>query len=205
MRCSERPSVLSDLARPYGASCGDIPPFQGSPGHRFPQHLGHPLGPPLQGGEPVRPVLKDRSSLIGNSLQNDEPPVGAEFGFVLVRVRSHGPDSNGANSSPHGPWQSSSAPGHKTSCVRRSRAQSTCKNWKNGGMASSDPSDASPAPRGVPSDLTQSSDSVSHLRRYVSLRGPNARMWMTAAYFSAVLTLGFFAVVGSLLWEVFVS
>jgi len=28
---------------------------------------------------------------------------------------------------------------------------------------------------------------------------------MTAAYFSAVLTLGFFAVVGSLLWEVFVS
>ena len=30
-------------------------------------------------------------------------------------------------------------------------------------------------------------------------------MWMTAAYFSAVLTLGFFAVVGSLLWEVFVS
>src|SRR5699024_12423091 len=72
-------------------------------------------------------------------------------------------------------------------------------------MASSEPSDASPAPRGVPSDLTQSSNSVSHLRRYVSLRGPNARMWMTAAYFSAVLTLGVFAAVGSPLWEVFVS
>lgn len=70
-------------------------------------------------------------------------------------------------------------------------------------MASSEPSDVSSAPRGLPSDLTQSPNSVSHLRRYVSLRGPNARMWMAAAYFSAALTLGFFAVVGSLLWEIF--
>lgn len=72
-------------------------------------------------------------------------------------------------------------------------------------MASSDPSDVSSAPQGLPSDLTQPANSVSHLRRYVSLRGPNTRMWMAAAYFSAALSLGFLAVVGSLLWEVFVS
>src|SRR5699024_7750839 len=72
-------------------------------------------------------------------------------------------------------------------------------------MASSEPSDVSPAPRGVPSDLTQSSNSVSHLRRYVSLSGPNARMWMTAAYFSALLTQGLLAIVSTLLWEDYAS
>lgn len=70
-------------------------------------------------------------------------------------------------------------------------------------MASPDPQGAPSAAQGVPSDLTHPAASVSYLRRYVSLRGPNARMWMTAAYFSAVLTLGFLVVVGSLLWEIF--
>lgn len=69
-------------------------------------------------------------------------------------------------------------------------------------MASPEPPDLPPASRGVPSDLTQRPASVSHLRRYVSLRGPNARMWMTAAYFSAALTLGFVLVVGSMFWHV---
>ncbi|MFB8761729.1 hypothetical protein ACFW4K_21925 [Nocardiopsis alba] len=69
-------------------------------------------------------------------------------------------------------------------------------------MASPEPSDVPPDERGVPSDLTRPPASVSHLRRYVSLRGPNARMWMTAAYFSASLTLGFLLVVGSMLWHV---
>ncbi|GAA1097717.1 hypothetical protein NE857_22905 [Nocardiopsis exhalans] len=69
-------------------------------------------------------------------------------------------------------------------------------------MASPEPPDVTPAARGVPSDLTQPPASVSHLRRYVSLRGPNARMWMTAAYFSAGLTLGFLVVVGSMFWHV---
>ncbi|MCY9784641.1 hypothetical protein KIK06_12135 [Nocardiopsis sp. EMB25] len=67
-------------------------------------------------------------------------------------------------------------------------------------MASPEPPDASDPALGVPSDLTQQPSGVSHLRRYVSLRGPNARMWMTVAYFSAVLTLGFLVVVGSLVW-----
>ncbi|WP_017589783.1 hypothetical protein [Nocardiopsis ganjiahuensis] len=69
-------------------------------------------------------------------------------------------------------------------------------------MASPEQPDASPGSRGVPSDLSQPPASVSHLRRYVSLRGPNARMWMTAAYFSGALTLGFLVVVGSMLWHV---
>ena len=69
-------------------------------------------------------------------------------------------------------------------------------------MASPEPPDVPPETRGVPSDLTQSPASVSHLRRYVSLRGPNTRMWMTAAYFSGGLTLGFVVVVGSMLWHV---
>ena len=69
-------------------------------------------------------------------------------------------------------------------------------------MASPEPPDLPHAARGVPSDLTQPPASVSHLRRYVSLRGPNARMWMTAAYFSAVLTIGFLLVVGSMFWHV---
>lgn len=69
-------------------------------------------------------------------------------------------------------------------------------------MASPEPSEVPSASPGAPSDLTRPSTSVSHLRRYVSLRGPNARMWMTAAYFSAALTLGFLLVVGSMLWHV---
>ena len=69
-------------------------------------------------------------------------------------------------------------------------------------MASPEPSEVSPASQGVPSDLTRPPASVSHLRRYVSLRGPNTRMWMTAAYFSLALTLGFLVVVGSMLWHV---
>lgn len=69
-------------------------------------------------------------------------------------------------------------------------------------MASPEPPDVTPDARGVPSDLTQPPASVSHLRRYVSLRGPNARMWMTAAYFSGSLTLGFLLVVGSMVWHV---
>ncbi|KOX19108.1 hypothetical protein [Nocardiopsis sp. NRRL B-16309] len=69
-------------------------------------------------------------------------------------------------------------------------------------MASPEPSDDPPVLRGVPSDLTQTSGSVSHLRRYVSLRGPNARMWMAAAYVSGLLTVGFLVVLGSLLWNV---
>ncbi|MBR8742775.1 hypothetical protein [Nocardiopsis sp. MG754419] len=69
-------------------------------------------------------------------------------------------------------------------------------------MASPEPADVSSDVRGVPSDLTRSPASVSHLRRYVSLRGPNTRMWMTAAYFSGALTLGFLVVVGSMLWHV---
>ncbi len=70
------------------------------------------------------------------------------------------------------------------------------------GMASPEPADAPAAPRGVPSDLTRTPESVSHLRRYVSLRGPNTRMWMAAAYFSAALTVGFLVVLGSMLWHV---
>ena len=69
-------------------------------------------------------------------------------------------------------------------------------------MASPEPPEVSPASKGVPSDLTRPAASVSHLRRYVSLRGPNTRMWMTAAYFSAALTLGFLLVVASMLWHV---
>ncbi|WP_150243475.1 hypothetical protein [Nocardiopsis quinghaiensis] len=69
-------------------------------------------------------------------------------------------------------------------------------------MASSEPPDPPTAPPAPPSDLIQRPGSVSHLRRYVSLRGPNARMWMTAAYFSAALTLGFLLVLGSMLWHV---
>ncbi|GHC85853.1 hypothetical protein GCM10007079_29070 [Nocardiopsis terrae] len=69
-------------------------------------------------------------------------------------------------------------------------------------MASPEPPDVPPDARGVPSDLTQPPASVSHLRRYVSLRGPNTRMWMTAAYFSGALTLGFLVVVGSTFWHV---
>lgn len=69
-------------------------------------------------------------------------------------------------------------------------------------MASPEQPDVPPDVRGVPSDLIQPSASVSHLRRYVSLRGPNTRMWMTAAYFSGALTLGFLVVVGSMLWHV---
>lgn len=69
-------------------------------------------------------------------------------------------------------------------------------------MASPEPPDAPSAPRGIPSDLSQPHTSVSHLRRYVSLRGPNARMWMTAAYFSVALTLGFLVVLSSMLWHV---
>ncbi|WP_017616558.1 hypothetical protein [Nocardiopsis salina] len=80
-------------------------------------------------------------------------------------------------------------------------------------MASPDPTDVPPdptgapegadaAPRGVPSDLTARPGSVSHLRRYVSLRGPNTRMWIAVAYFSALLTVGFLVVLGSLAWEV---
>ena len=69
-------------------------------------------------------------------------------------------------------------------------------------MASPEFPDAPAALSGVPSDLNHRPGSVSHLRRYVSLRGPNARMWMTAAYFSAVLTVGFFVVLGSMLWHV---
>ncbi|MBB6119776.1 hypothetical protein [Nocardiopsis algeriensis] len=65
-------------------------------------------------------------------------------------------------------------------------------------MSSPDPSDV-PVVRGAPSDLSQRPGSVSYLRRYVSLRGPSTRMWMAAAYFSAVLTLGFLAV----LWSTF--
>ncbi|WP_116246527.1 hypothetical protein [Nocardiopsis sp. FIRDI 009] len=67
-------------------------------------------------------------------------------------------------------------------------------------MASPEPPDASAPARGVPSDLTRPPSGVSHLRRYVSLRGPNARMWMAVAYFSVALTLGFLVVVGSLVW-----
>lgn len=59
------------------------------------------------------------------------------------------------------------------------------------------------APQGTPSDLIGRPGSVSHLVRYVSLRGPNARMWMAVAYFSVVLTVGFLLVAGSLGWEVF--
>lgn len=70
-----------------------------------------------------------------------------------------------------------------------------------------DPTDAPEGvptgPQGTPSDLIEHPGSVSHLRRYVSLRGPNARMWMAVAYFSAVLTLGFLLVAGSLGREVF--
>ncbi|MFY7069167.1 hypothetical protein ACOQFV_25200 [Nocardiopsis changdeensis] len=68
-------------------------------------------------------------------------------------------------------------------------------------MASPDPSDV-PVTRGVPSDLTHPPTGVSHLRRYVSLRGPNARMWIAVAYFSATLTLGFLVVLGSTFWHV---
>ncbi|MEV2277130.1 hypothetical protein AB0I72_16255 [Nocardiopsis sp. NPDC049922] len=67
-------------------------------------------------------------------------------------------------------------------------------------MASPEPSDPGATVQGVPSDLTQPPAGVSHLRRYVSLRGPHARMWMAVAYFSAALTLGFLVVVGSLVW-----
>lgn len=70
-----------------------------------------------------------------------------------------------------------------------------------------DPADASEdapaAHQGTPSDLSGRPGSVSHLRRYVSLRGPNARMWMAVTYFSLVLTVGFLVVAGSLGWEVF--
>lgn len=69
-------------------------------------------------------------------------------------------------------------------------------------MASPESPDAPAALSGVPPDPDPRPESVSHLRRYVSLRGPNARMWMTAAYFSAVLTVGFVVVVGSMLWHV---
>lgn len=69
-------------------------------------------------------------------------------------------------------------------------------------MASPEPSELPSDAPGLPSDLTGAPGSVSHLRRYVSLRGPNARMWMTAAYFSAALTLGFLVVVGSMIWHV---
>ncbi|MFD6951619.1 hypothetical protein A6A08_24290 [Nocardiopsis sp. TSRI0078] len=69
-------------------------------------------------------------------------------------------------------------------------------------MASPEPPDSSAAPPALPSDLTRPPGSVSHLRRYVSLRGPNARMWMTAAYFSAALTAGFLVVLGSTFWHV---
>ncbi|WP_433700543.1 hypothetical protein [Nocardiopsis sp. CA-288880] len=69
-------------------------------------------------------------------------------------------------------------------------------------MASPENADVPPAARGIPSDLTQPPGGVSHLRRYVSLRGPNTRMWMTAAYFSGALTLGFLVVLGSMVWHV---
>ncbi|WP_017573020.1 hypothetical protein [Nocardiopsis halotolerans] len=70
-------------------------------------------------------------------------------------------------------------------------------------MASSpEPPDAHAVPQGVPSDLSRTPGSVSHLRRYVSLRGPNTRMWMAVAYFSAILTVGFLVVFGSMLWHV---
>lgn len=69
-------------------------------------------------------------------------------------------------------------------------------------MASPENADVPLTEKGLPSDLIQPSASVSHLRRYVSLRGPNARMWMTAAYFSAALTVGFLVVLGSMVWHV---
>lgn len=69
-------------------------------------------------------------------------------------------------------------------------------------MASPEHSELPSDAPGLPSDLTGAPGSVSHLRRYVSLRGPNTRMWMTAAYFSVALTLGFLLVVGSMIWHV---
>ncbi|NYH50757.1 MULTISPECIES: hypothetical protein [Nocardiopsis] len=69
-------------------------------------------------------------------------------------------------------------------------------------MATPEPPDFFTAPPSAPPEPAQSPGSVSHLRRYVSLRGPNTRMWMTAAYFSAALTVGFLVVLGSLFWHV---
>jgi hypothetical protein len=82
-----------------------------------------------------------------------------------------------------------------------SDAPSTAGEGDNGPMASPDPSDV-PVARGVPSDLTHPPAGVSHLRRYVSLRGPNARMWIAVGYFSATLTIGFLVVLGSTFWHV---
>ncbi|SHK15187.1 hypothetical protein SAMN05421803_11499 [Nocardiopsis flavescens] len=77
-----------------------------------------------------------------------------------------------------------------------SGALSTAGEVDNGRMASPDPSDV-PVTRGVPSDLTHAPAGVSHLRRYVSLRGPNARMWIAVGYFSVILTAGFLVVLAS--------
>ncbi|MFV2197250.1 hypothetical protein [Nocardiopsis sp. LOL_012] len=68
-------------------------------------------------------------------------------------------------------------------------------------MSAPEPPDVPATTHAPPSDLSHRPASVSHLRRYVSLRGPNTRMWIAAAYFSALLTAGFVAVAGSLVWH----